>query len=145
MKRSEMDSLLSRMAIFHSSFISALEGFYLLYGNNKATIFLDCFHSLSGTPKSVTASVHALGTRLQICATEIGVDTDAQATGVAASVSHPTVQAIAGTVATAAGIAAVLTPEGNGSGTVAKLVALHYPSFRAKLRRSPNLGDCGVA
>ena len=47
----------------------------------------------------------------------------ALATGIAASVSHPTVQAIAGTVATAAGIAAVLTPEGNGSATVAKLVA----------------------
>ena len=47
----------------------------------------------------------------------------ALATGIAASVNHPTVQAIAGTVATAAGIAAILTPEGNGSATVAKLVA----------------------
>ena len=47
----------------------------------------------------------------------------ALATGVAASVSHPTVQAIAGTVATAAGIAAVLTPEGNKAAAVAKLVA----------------------
>ena len=47
----------------------------------------------------------------------------ALATGIAASVSHPTVQAIAGTVATAAGIAAVVTPEGNKSAAVAKLVA----------------------
>ena len=47
----------------------------------------------------------------------------ALATGIAASVNHPMVQAIAGTVATAAGIAAILTTEGNGSATVAKLVA----------------------
>lgn len=47
----------------------------------------------------------------------------ALATGIAASVSHPTVQAIAGTVATAAGLAAVLIPEGNKSAAVAKLVA----------------------
>lgn len=47
----------------------------------------------------------------------------ALATGIAASVSHPTVQAIAGTVATAAGIAAVLIPEGDKNAIVAKLVA----------------------
>jgi hypothetical protein len=46
----------------------------------------------------------------------------ALATGIAASVSHPTIQAIAGTVATAAGIAAVLTPEGNKDAVVANLV-----------------------
>lgn len=46
----------------------------------------------------------------------------ALATGIAASVSHPTVQAIAGTVATAAGIAAVLIPEGDKNAVVAKLV-----------------------
>ncbi len=43
-------------------------------------------------------------------------------TGIAASVNHPMVQAIGGTVGTAAGIAAILTPEGNGNATVAKMV-----------------------
>lgn len=48
----------------------------------------------------------------------------ALAAGIAASVSHPTVQAIAGTVATAAGIAAVLIPEGDKNAIVSKLVAV---------------------
>lgn len=47
----------------------------------------------------------------------------ALATGIAVSVSHPTVQAIASAVATAAGIAAMLIPGGDKNATVAKLVA----------------------